>query len=225
MTRDLDLVGHYRRGDLVYDKAFEEVGFGALEGDSLRMILKMESYSSLSDNELTGLLKSGDKTAFTEIYHRYKWVLFLHALKRTRDREQAKDIIQELFTTIWDKRNDLDLRSHLAAYLYTSVRNRVIKAFAHQQVESDYMTSIAASINDDNCITDHKVRQSSLAVIIENEINELPEKMREVFVLSRKHNFSHREIAQQLGIEETTVKRQISNALKILRVKLVENPR
>lgn len=180
----------------------------------------MTAYSSLSDYELTDLLKSGDQAAFTEIYQRYKWVLFVHALKRVGDREQAKDIIQELFTTLWDRRNELDLHSHLSGYLYTSIRNRVIKSFAHRQVESDYLTSLAATISEGDCITDHKVRQSSLAAIIENEINELPEKMREVFILSRKHHLSHKEIAQQLGIEETTVKRQISNALKILRVKL-----
>ncbi|MDR3697045.1 RNA polymerase sigma-70 factor [Mucilaginibacter sp.] len=180
----------------------------------------MVAYNSLSDHELTGLLKTGDRAAFTEIYQRYKWVLFLHALKRIRDREQAKDIIQELFTTLWDRRNDLELRTHLSGYLYTSVRNRIIKSFAHQQVESDYINSLGASVNQENCVTDHKVRQSNLAALIEKEINELPEKMREVFLLSRKQNLSHKEIAFQLGIEESTVKRQISNALKILRVKL-----
>jgi RNA polymerase sigma-70 factor (ECF subfamily) len=180
----------------------------------------MEAYSSLSDFELTHLLKTGDQAAFTEIYHRYKWVLFLHALKRIKDREQAKDIVQELFTTLWDKRNELDLKSHLSGYLYTSVRNRVIKLFAHQQVATGYITSLGTIIQEDNCVTDHKVRESNLAVLIEKEINELPEKMREVFVLSRKHHLNHKQIALELGIEETTVKRQISNALKILRVKL-----
>jgi RNA polymerase sigma-70 factor (ECF subfamily) len=180
----------------------------------------MEAYGAFSDLELTVLLKKGDQAAFAEIYQRYKWVLFLHAVKRVGDREQAKDIIQELFTALWDKRTELDLRSQLSGYLYTSVRNRVIKLYAHQQVKSDYITSLARSIDEDNCVTDHKVRQSNLAAIIEHEINELPERMREVFILSRKHNLSHKEIALQLGIEETTVKRQISNALKILRVKL-----
>jgi RNA polymerase sigma-70 factor (ECF subfamily) len=180
----------------------------------------MGGYSSFSDQELVGLLKSGDKSAFTEIYQRYKWVLFVHALKRIGDREHAKDIIQELFTTLWDKRYDLDLRSHLSGYLYTSVRNRVIKAYSHQQVEDNYLTSLATSINNGFCITDHKARENSLAAIIEKEIDELPEKMREVFILSRKHYLSNKEIALQLGIEETTVKKQISNALKILRVKL-----
>jgi RNA polymerase sigma-70 factor (ECF subfamily) len=146
--------------------------------------------------------------------------LFLHALKRVGDREQAKDIVQDLFATLWDRRAELDLRSHLSGYLYTAIRNRVIKIFTHQQVVSGYVTSLGKAIREDDCITDHKVRQSSLAALIEKEINGLPEKMREVFVLSRKYHLSNKEIAQQLGITEGTVKRQISNALKVLRAKL-----
>ena len=180
----------------------------------------MKAYSSLSDVELTHLLSSGDQGAFTEIYARYKWLLFLHALKRVGDREQAKDIVQDLFTTLWDRRAELDLRSHLSGYLYTAIRNRVIKIFTHQQVVSGYVTSLGKVIREEDCITDHKVRQSSLAALIEKEINGLPEKMREVFVLSRKYHLSNKEIAQQLGITEGTVKRQISNALKVLRAKL-----
>src|ERR1700744_5900949 len=171
----------------------------------------MKAYGSFSDAELTGLLKSGDQAAFTEIYDRYKWVLLLHTLKRTGDREQEKDIVQELFTTLWDKRAELDLRSHLSGYLYTAIRNRVIKLFTRQQVATGYLASLGAVIDKDSCITDHKVRQNSLAALIEKEINELPEKMREVFVLSRKHHLSNKEIARELGIQESTVKRRISN--------------
>lgn len=180
----------------------------------------MADYSDFDDSKLIFLLKDGDDRAYSEIYQRYKWVLFLHVLKRIRNREEAKDIVQELFTTLWDKRKELEIKGHLSGYLYTSVRNRVIKFISHQQVESVYISSLATSINAGTCITDHRVRENSLAEIIEKEIQELPEKMREVFILSRKHNLSHKEIAIQLGIEESTVKRQVSNALKILRIKL-----
>jgi RNA polymerase sigma-70 factor (family 1) len=177
-------------------------------------------YATYTDSELVSLLKKDDRVAYTEIYNRYKWVLYLHALKRIRNREQSKDIVQELFLSLWDKRTNFDLKSHLSGYLYTSIRNRIIKYISHQKVESTYITSIKETLNEGSCITDHRVRERSLAAIIEKEIAELPEKMREVFILSRKHNLSHKEIALQLGIEDTTVKRQISNALKILRKKL-----
>lgn len=166
------------------------------------------------------MLKQSDQGAFAEIYQRYKWVLYLHAMKRISNREEAMDIVQELFTTLWDKRIDFDLRTHLSGYLYTSVRNRIIKLISHNRVATSYIDSIKDSVNAGICITDHKAREGNLAEIIEKEINELPEKMREVFVMSRKLQMSHKEISVQLGIEETTVKRQVSNALKILRVKL-----
>lgn len=177
-------------------------------------------YGNLNDSELVSLLKKNDDRAYNEIYQRYKWVLFLHALKRIRNREEAKDIVQELFITLWDKRREMEIKGHLSGYLFTAVRNRVIKFISHQQVESVYISSLGNSINAGICITDHRTRENNLAEIIEKEIQDLPEKMRQVFILSRKHNLSHKEISAQLGIEETTVKRQISNALKILRTKL-----
>lgn len=177
-------------------------------------------YGNLNDSELVSLLKRNDDRAYNEIYQRYKWVLFLHALKRIRNREEAKDIVQELFITLWDKRREMEIKGHLSGYLFTAIRNRVIKFISHQQVESVYISSLGNSINAGICITDHRTRENNLAEIIEKEIQDLPEKMRQVFILSRKQNLSHKEISEQLGIEETTVKRQISNALKILRTKL-----
>lgn len=180
----------------------------------------MAAYSTYTDQELVALLKQGEQLAFAEIYQRYKWVLYLHAMKRIGNREEAKDIVQELFTTLWDKREHLDLKGHLSGYLYTSIRNRIIKWISHSKVESSYIASIKDAVNSGICITDYKVRENNLAAIIEKEINELPEKMRKVFLMSRKLQMSHKEIAEELGIEEATVKRQVSNALKILRIKL-----
>jgi RNA polymerase sigma-70 factor (ECF subfamily) len=180
----------------------------------------MANYNNLSDRELTDLLRRNDQGAFTEIYHRYKWVLYLHAVKRIGNREEARDIVQELFTTLWDKRGELDLTTYLSGYLYTSVRNRIIKLISHQQVVLSYVDSIRRTIAQTDCITDHKARENSLAEVIEKEINELPEKMREIFIMSRKRHMSHKEIANELGIAESTVKRQVSNALHILRKKL-----
>lgn len=177
-------------------------------------------YVDLSDADLVVLLKNDDILAYNEIYQRYKWVLFLHAIKRIRDREESRDIVQELFLQLWDKRATLNIHGHLSGYLYTAIRNRVIKFISHQKVESVYLTSLTDMVNSGTCITDHLVREKNLSLLIEQAINELPAKMREVFLLSRQEHLSHREIAARLGIEESTVKRQVSNALKILRDKL-----
>lgn len=180
----------------------------------------MLPYTTYTDNELFSLLSKDDYSAYTEIYDRYAPLLYMHAYKRLRNREEAKDIIQELFITIWERRSEIELKSNLSAYLYTSIRNRVLKVISHKQVESSYIISLQNSIQKGYATTDHLVREKELIDIIEKEINALPSKMRLVFNLSRKSHLSHREIAEKLDLSESTVKKQVNNALKVLRVKL-----
>lgn len=180
----------------------------------------MGKYSGLSDVELTDLLKSGDHLAYSEIYNRYKGPLYIHAYNKLRNREEAKDLLQELFTVLWNKRETLLFTNNLASYLYAAVRNRVFRVIGRKGLESSYISSIQETVNNGNCITDHLVRESLLQSVIDKEIASLPDKMREVFLLSRKDNLSHKEIANKLGITEPTVKKQVNNALKTLRVKL-----
>jgi RNA polymerase sigma-70 factor (family 1) len=180
----------------------------------------MLKYCGLSDLELSDLLKSGDHHAYSEIYTRYKGPLYIHAYNKLRNREEAKDLVQELFTVLWNKRETLLLTDNLASYLYGAVRNRVFRIIGRKGIESSYITSIQESVNKSNCITDHRVRESLLQKMIDREIASLPPKMKEVFLMSRKDNLSHKEIADKLGIAEPTVKKQVNNALKTLRVKL-----
>lgn len=180
----------------------------------------MTIYSELSDFELISFIRDDDQSAFAEIYNRYKAVLYIHAYNLLRDREEAKDVLQQIFAALWSNRKDFNLESHLSGYLYTAVRNTIFKAVAHKQVESKYISSLAAFATHNECNTDYLVRENELSAIIEKEIAQLPEKMREVFELSRKLNLKHKEIASQLGISEKTVKNQINNALKILRLRL-----
>jgi RNA polymerase sigma-70 factor (family 1) len=180
----------------------------------------MPATAPLSDNELLSQLREGDHHAYTEIYNRYSGVLYVHAYNKLRDREESKDILQELFTAIWNNRSELEIRTNLSGYLYTAIRNRVFKQLSRKQREEQYTESIQQSVNEGHCVTDHLVRENQLAAIIEKEINALPAKMREIFLLSRKAQLSHKEIAEQLGLDESTVKKQVNNALKRLRAKL-----
>ncbi|WP_316814024.1 RNA polymerase sigma-70 factor [Pedobacter heparinus] len=179
----------------------------------------MTDYSKLSDVELAALLNEGDTLAYTEIYNRYKGVLYIHAHHRLKNAEEVNDIIHELFATLWDRRKTLVFKTNLSNYLYTAVRNRVIDFIAHQKVESAYISGFQQFIDGREAATDHLLREKELSRLIEDEVQSLPAKMREVFELSRKHHHSHREIAFKLTLSEKTVKKHVNNALKILRVK------
>lgn len=182
----------------------------------------MDAVKTLSDAELVDLLKSGDQLAYTEIYDRYILILLNHAYNKTRDREEAKDIVHEVFTTLWARRENFNCQSNLSGYLYAAVRNNILNQVVHNDVKGKYLASIVQFINYNNSqvITDHLVREHQLSSIIEKEIAELPPKMREVFELSRKQHFSHKQIAEKLEISEQTVSKHVTNALRILRVRL-----
>lgn len=173
-----------------------------------------------SDQELVDLLKSGDKNAFTELFLRYNRLLVVQAHKLLHDIDEARDLVQEIFTTIWDNRENLTVKSNFAGFLYTTVRNKIFDMILHKKVASKYVDSLQEYISKGEDQTDHLLRTRELQSIIEKEISYLPPKMREIFELSRKKHLSHKEIAEHLSISEKTVKNQITNALKILRGRL-----
>lgn len=176
--------------------------------------------SVIPDAELLLLLKAGDRSAYEQIYHRYKFVLHNHAWNKTRNREEAQDTIQEIFTMLWARRESLDVNVNLSGYLYTSLRNYILNQIVRKEVRHKYIVSIQSFIDQDTVIADHRVRENQLKELIEKEVAALPPRMREVFELSRKAFLSHKEIAQRLGTTEQTVKKQMTNALRILRKKL-----
>jgi len=180
----------------------------------------MSAISALSDDELVSLLSNGDQAAYTEIYNRYHAALYIHVFNKIRSREESRDIVHDLFSNLWLRRTDLTLRTTLAAYLYTASRYRVFDLFARREVTSKYIESIDDFANRGDCITDHLIREKQFQAVIDREISALPEKMREIFELSRKGNLTHRAIADLLGLSEKTVKKQVNNSLKILRAKL-----
>ncbi|SMD13263.1 RNA polymerase sigma factor [Pedobacter nyackensis] len=177
-------------------------------------------YRTLQDYELLDLMKSDDEAAFKEIYKRYFELLYIHAYKRLQNKEESQDVIQEVFTALWKKREYIMLVSSLRAYLYTAVRNKIFNNISHKHVESSYIQSVQHYIDQGICQTDYLVREHQLLALIEKEIAALPTKMQEIFCLSRNEHLTHKEIAVALNLSEQTVKKQVHNALRILKSKL-----
>lgn len=179
----------------------------------------MSSYKLYTDSELIHLLKADDTTAFSEIYLRYGERLYKQAYHVLRNPEDAKDIVQDIFTALWNKRTELYI-NNLAGYLYIANRNQVIKLMAHRKTSAvyfDWLQTVAKEVPD---VANHGFLEKQLQELVEDEVGKLPSKMRLVFNLSRKAHLSHKEIAVKLHLSEATVKTQVKNALRILRSKL-----
>lgn len=180
----------------------------------------MAAYKTYSDQELAVLLKDGDQNAYTEIYDRYSPLLYRHAYKKLGNVTESSDVIQDVFLTVWSKRSLIDTAENLSGYLYTAVRNNILNLFAHKKVRSKYEDSLGQFAGGDGTVTDYLVREHQMAEMIEREISALPEKMREIFLLSKRQHMKNKEIAELLGISEHTVATQMKRALKQLRGRL-----
>jgi len=180
----------------------------------------MVAYESLSDTEITDLLKLGDQGAFTEIYNRFKGLLYIYACKITRDDDIAEDLVQDIFIYLWDKRQTINFTSSISSYLYSAIRYKFFDLVDKQKVRADYVQAFQLFLDKGEFLTDNYITEKELSATIEKEIANLSAKMREVFLLSRKENLSNKEIAERLNISEKTVKNQLSTALKTLKVRL-----
>lgn len=177
-------------------------------------------HNELNDEELAELLKKGDHKAFNVIFDRFYGLLFVHACKMLRDHDEAKDVVQELFEKLWNQRETISFERSLSAYLYSSVRNRIINRISHYVVEHKYIDSLKSFIEQDSYLADYRVREGEMKKIIEREISALPAKMKEVFELSRKDYLSYKQIAVKLQISEQTVRMHVKKALRILKPRL-----
>lgn len=183
----------------------------------------MALYDKYSDDDLISLLGHDDIAAFTAIHSRYYGVLYQHAYKRLPDRDAIKDILQELFIHLWDQRSSIEIECSLQAYLCTAVRNKVLNVFKHEKVKSNYITSFMHFQETCKSTTDEELRNKELIAMVNAEVSALPPKMRHIFELSRDANLSHKEIAEKLEISPLTVRKQVNNSLKILRVRLASH--
>jgi RNA polymerase sigma-70 factor (ECF subfamily) len=173
----------------------------------------------IADNELLALFKDGDQVAFKMIYERYWQVLYVAACKVIKDEEEAKDVVQEVFISLLNKRSELRVHSTLSSYLYSAVRYKVFDQISRQKVRSAYADSFSEFASQSEYSTDRALLEKEIHAEMEKEIQNLPGKMKEVFELSRKEELSHKEIAETLNISDKTVKKQISNAIKLLKPK------
>jgi RNA polymerase sigma-70 factor (ECF subfamily) len=160
---------------------------------------------------------------FEQVFCRLQPRLYAYCCKYIEDGEQAKDIVQECFVNLWDNRAEINVS--LESYLFRAIHNRCISYFRSLKVHSHYETSVRQTLKE---IEIHPEVPDPLTELYLKEINELlqhcienlPEKCRMIFQMSRYQNMKNQEIAAELDISVRTVEAQIYQALKIIRKEL-----
>lgn len=172
---------------------------------------------STTDDQLLFLkVKKDDLNAFESIFKSYYGQLLRYTMSIVRNQTVAEEITQEIFMYLWEKRKEIELKSALKSYLFTSVRYKAInyiklelpKLQATTDLESISGLAQPEMVTGESDLIKLKVQQA---------IDQLPEKCRNIFVLSRYGGLTYKEIAEELDLSVKTVENQMSIALKKLR--------
>jgi len=169
----------------------------------------------MPDEELQKLIFEGNDAAFSIIFNRYWKRLYLYAFKIYKDEAVCEDMIQEIFISLW-KNASSTVILNLEAYLLRAVKYKIANQIRNLKFDRQH-TKILESIPDPN-LTLNDLEYVDFEKNINDQINKLTPKCREVFLLSRIDHFSNAEIAAKLNLSIHTVEKHISNALKQLRV-------
>ncbi len=177
----------------------------------------MSAYSNYSDQELKALLKNNDHNAFTEIYSRYWKKMLLIAWNYSNGSDEAKDIVADVFISLWERRNKVDI-DNLPAFLATAIKFNIFK---HYQKIQRRKALAEANYEFDEIINDEsKLDALFLKEYINGIVEEMPEKCRMAFRYSREAGLKNKEIADKINLSEKGVEANITKALKIIRGEL-----
>ena len=174
-----------------------------------------------TENELVALLKEKDEGALKEVYNRYWYRLFRHAFHLLSDEDAARDVVQELFISLWEKINDKEIYN-LRHYLFQSLKYRAFMQLRHKYTSQKHLDRISRLSQRKEYSTEQSVNFSQASDLLNQGMQQLPERCREVFYLSRYEHLSNREIAEKLKISVKTVENQMTKALRLLRVHMTD---
>ena len=172
------------------------------------------------DKSIFKSVQKGNRKAFKELFTRYYVQLCHFALLYVNDQSIAESLVQDVFINIWEKRQSLDIHTSIKAYLFISVKNRALNYLRNRPQMLEFEDGHSETESVEIYSSESNINYSDLKKEINKSIQQLPEKCREIFLLSREENLSYKEIAEKLNISRKTVENQLGIALKKLRENL-----
>jgi RNA polymerase sigma-70 factor (family 1) len=178
----------------------------------------MSRYLIQNESLLVESLLKGNLLAFNSLYNEYSNRLYRFAFGYLKSDAEAEELVQEVFTIIWEKRMTLKEELSFKSFLFTIAFNIIKKHFRTKTYLSEYL-QISNGNTSDN-ITSQDITYNSLYQYITELVNQLPDRRKEIFIKSRFEGLSTKEIAEKLQISHKTVENQLTEALRFIRANL-----
>lgn len=175
-----------------------------------------------SDSVTLNLLQQGNEDIFENVFKQHFNSLHAYAFTILKDAVAAEEVVQSLFLKIWEKKENLDIRTSLKSYLYRATYNDCMNIIKHWQVRQRHQDHISYVSDMSYEHTANQLHENELKKELQKAMNLLPEKCRTIFQMSRFEELKYQEIADRLEISIKTVENQMGKALKILRTALAD---
>lgn len=176
-------------------------------------------FTTYTDQELLEAIRLGDERAFAALFKRYWRMAHAMTYNRVRSREVTQEIVQDLFVTLWKRRQTLDIKD-VRSYLFISIKNRILNYIESRLAKESRRNEYLYHRADSEETTERAVAFNDLLDVIDRAVNLLPEKSGKVFRLSFFEGRSVSEIAEVLKVSEKTIEYHLARSFKKLRVYL-----
>ncbi len=170
-----------------------------------------------NNQQLIERLQQGDTNAFDILFYTFEPVIYAYAMKLTSNAEDAKEVVQEVFLKVWEKRAEIDPRYRFESFLYTIAKNLVYNKARHRTYYVAYQKYIMLHDSQTEHVTENTVYFNELNTFVQTALLQMPPVQREVFRLSRMQGLSHGEIAKKMNTSTSNVKNHIRKALRSIR--------
>ena len=162
-------------------------------------------------------VKNDDMLAYEVLFRKYYAILCNYSFKIVKDIDIAEEIIQDLFFNIWEKRHELEIESSVKSYLFKSAYNKSILFLRHKSVTEKYERYVRNTELFDEPDASEELSLKELNEVIDKTLEELPERSRKIFSLSRFEGLKYHEIAEKLSLSVKTIEANMGRALKLFR--------
>lgn len=169
-------------------------------------------------------LKEGSFQAFEKLYTMYSGKLYNFIMRLSSgDQYMAEEVVQSTFIRIWEVREKVDSDALFISFLCTIAKNLLMNMYQRQTVEYVYNEYLMKSGVDRDSQTEDDIDLRFLNDYIDSLAEELPAQRKKIFILSKRQNYTNKEIAEMMGISESTVATQLSLAVKFMREQLMKH--
>ena len=181
---------------------------------------KIDQYTDTDDEKLFALIEQGDEGAFTQAHERYHKLLYVLAYRYLMSSDMAEDVVQHVFSRLWEFRSELRVGISLKNYLFTMTKNHVLNLIRNENsaIAKNYEMAQSASPYEDNLI--EKLEKKELMSSFYKAVDMLPAQKRDICLMKVQEELTNQEIAERMNLSVNTIKTHYSEALKLLRIHL-----